>query len=312
MNRVLSPAAAATADARAVPWWRVNRVQEQLLGYALLAPIAALIVGLIAYPFVSAIYLSFTQKVVGYAPKFVGLDNYVALATSARFRGVVWNSTVFTVASVGAKLVIGMAMALALNRIVRGTQLLRGLLLLPWVIPTVVIALTWRWLLDLFRGLVNVSLLDVGLVGSGVHWLGDPALAMLSVVMANVWRGFPFFGVSILAAMQTVPQELYDAADVDGASAWQQFWRVTLPTIKGVVMVVTLLSTIWTLNDFNIVYIMTRGGPGAATHVFATYSYELGIQSQRWGLAMAASMYSLPVLALLIVVVARVLHREEV
>lgn len=311
MNRVLSPPATAAAGPRALPWRRVNRVQEQLLGYALIAPIALLIVGLIAYPFLSAIYLSFTEKIVGYAPKFVGLDNYVSLAQSARFRGVVWNSTVFTVASVVTKLVIGMAMALALHRVVRGSQLLRGVLLLPWVIPTVVIALTWRWLFDLFRGLVNVSLIDLGLIRSGFHWLGDPTLAMLSVIVANVWRGFPFFGVAMLAAMQTVPQDLYDAADVDGASAWQKFWRITLPTIKGVVMVVTLLSTIWTLNDFNIVYIMTRGGPGAATHVFATYSYELGIQSQRWGLAMAASMYSLPALALLIVVVVRVLNREE-
>ncbi|PYM54489.1 MAG: hypothetical protein DMD77_23140 [Candidatus Rokuibacteriota bacterium] len=165
--------------------------------------------------------------------------------------------------------------------------------------------------LDLYRGLFNVGLHDLGIIGAGIHWLGNPDLAMLSVIMANVWRGFPFFGVSFLAAMQTVPQDLYDAASVDGASAWQQFWRVSLPSIKGVVAIVTLLSTIWTLNDFNIVYIMTRGGPGAATHIFATYSYELGIQSQRWGMAMAASMYSLPVIALLIVFVVRYLHREE-
>jgi multiple sugar transport system permease protein len=303
--------AAAAAPPRPLAFFRVNRVQERVLGYALVAPIGLLVVGLIAYPFLSAVYLSLTQKMVGYPARFVGLDNYVQLYQSARFRAVVWNSTIFTVASITAKLALGMTMALALHRAVRGSQFLRGILLLPWVIPTVVIALTWRWLLDLFRGLVNVSLLDAGLIRSGIHWLGDPALAMLSVVTANVWRGFPFFGVSILAAMQTVPQELYDAADVDGASAWQKFWRITLPTIKGVVIVVTLLSTIWTLNDFNIVYIMTRGGPGAATHVFATYSYELGIQSQRWGLAMAASMYSLPALALLIVVVVRYLHREE-
>jgi ABC-type sugar transport system permease subunit len=224
---------------------------------------------------------------------------------------VAWNSVVYTVGSVGTKLVIGMVMAVALHKAVRGNQLLRGFLLLPWVIPTVVIALTWRWLLDLYRGLFNVGLHDLGLIGSGIHWLGNPDLAMLSVIMANVWRGFPFFGVSFLAAMQTVPQDLYDAAAVDGASAWQQFWRVSLPSVKSVVAIVTLLSTIWTLNDFNIVYIMTRGGPGAATHIFATYSYELGIQSQRWGMAMAASMYSLPVIALLIIFVVRYLHREE-
>jgi multiple sugar transport system permease protein len=311
MSKILSSPAPSVPRAAVPAWFRVNRVQERLLGYVLIAPLAALIVGLIAYPFVNAIWLSLTEKMVGYPAHFVGLKNYVALYESPRFRIVAWNSVVFTVSSICLKLVIGMVMAVALHRAVRGSQLLRGFLLLPWVIPTVVIALTWRWLFDLYRGLFNVGLVDLGIIRAGIHWLGNPDLAMLSVVMANVWRGFPFFGVSFLAAMQTVPQDLYDAAAVDGASAWQQFWRVSLPSIKGVVAIVTLLSTIWTLNDFNIVYIMTRGGPGAATHIFATYSYELGIQSQRWGMAMAASMYSLPVIAVLIVFVVRYLHREE-
>ena len=311
MSKVLVRPAAAAPPAGRLAWHRVNRVQERLLAYALIAPVAVLILVLIAYPFLNAIWLSLTEKMVGYPAHFVGFKNYTTLFESARFRIVAWNSVVYTVGSISAKVVIGMAMALALHKAVRGNQLLRGFLLLPWVIPTVVIALTWRWLLDLYRGLFNVGLQDLGLIASGIHWLGNPDLAMLSVIMANVWRGFPFFGVSFLAAMQTVPQDLYDAAAVDGASAWQQFWRVSLPSIKGVVAIVTLLSTIWTLNDFNIVYIMTRGGPGAATHIFATYSYELGIQSQRWGMAMAASMYSLPAIALLIIFVVRYLHREE-
>ena len=308
---VLARSTDAAPRARGLAWHRVNRVQERLLAYALILPVALLIAGLIAYPFFNAMWLSLTEKMVGYPAHFVGLKNYVTLWDSARFRIVAWNSVVYTVGSIGAKVVIGLAMAAALQKAARGTQFLRGFLLLPWVIPTVVIALTWRWLLDLYRGLVNVSLLDLGIIKAGFHWLGNPDLAMLSVIIANVWRGFPFFGVSFLAAMQTVPQDLYDAASVDGASAWQQFWRISLPSIKGVVAIVTLLSTIWTLNDFNIVYIMTRGGPGAATHIFATYSYELGIQSQRWGMAMAASMYSLPVIALLIVFVVRYLHRDE-
>jgi ABC-type sugar transport system permease subunit len=311
VSKVLASPAAAAPRAAGLDWFRVNRIQERLLGYALIAPVALLILVLIAYPFLNAIWLSLTEKMVGYPARFIGLQNYATLLESPRFRIVAWNSVIYTVGSVGTKLVIGMVMAVALHKAVRGNQLLRGFLLLPWVIPTVVIALTWRWLLDLYRGLFNVGLHDFGLIGSGIHWLGNPDLAMLSVIMANVWRGFPFFGVSFLAAMQTVPQDLYDAAAVDGASAWQQFWRVSLPSVKGVVAIVTLLSTIWTLNDFNIVYIMTRGGPGAATHIFATYSYELGIQSQRWGMAMAASMYSLPVIALLIIFVVRYLHREE-
>ncbi len=288
-----------------------NRQQERFLGYALIAPVALFLAALVAYPFLSAIYLSLTEKIVGYPAHFVGLKNYATLLESGRFRAVAWNSFVFTAGSIAVKLVIGMGMALALNNVVRGNQFIRGILLLPWVIPTVVIALTWKWLMDLFRGLINVSLIDTGVVTSGIHWLGDPTLAMTSVIIANIWRGFPFFGVSFLAGMQTVPQELYAAAEVDGAGPWEKFRHITLPSIKGVVAIVTLLSTIVTLNDFSIVFIMTRGGPGAATHVFATYSYELGIQSQRWGLAMAASLASLPLVALLIVGVVRYLHREE-
>ena len=310
---MLSQAATSPAAARprAVAFLRVNRYQERLLGYALIAPVALFLAALVAYPFLSAIYLSLTEKIVGYPAHFVGLKNYAALFESGRFRAVAWNSFVFTAGSIAVKLVIGMAMALALHTVVRGNQFIRGILLLPWVIPTVVIALTWKWLMDLFRGLINVALIDTGVVTSGVHWLGDPTLAMASVIIANIWRGFPFFGVSFLAAMQTVPRDLYAAAEVDGAGAVQKFLHITLPNIKGVVAIVTLLSTIVTLNDFSIVYIMTRGGPGAATHVFATYSYELGIQSQRWGLATAASLASLPLLALLIVGVVRYLHREE-
>jgi multiple sugar transport system permease protein len=288
-----------------------NAVREALLAYLLLVPIVFLILALVAYPFISAIYLSLTEKMVGYPPIFVGLKNYLELFSSAQYRKVVQNSFIFTFGAIGIKLGLGMAMALALQRAVGASQMFRGLLLIPWVIPTVVTALTWWWLFDLLRGLINTFLLDIGLLSSGIHWLGNPALAMLSVIIANVWRGFPFFGVSFLAAMQTIPQDLYEAAEVDGASARQQFWHITLPSIRGVIIVVTLLSTIWTLNDFNIVYIMTRGGPGTSTHIFATYSYELGIQSQRWGLAVAASMYSVPLLALTIVLISRYLQSEE-
>jgi multiple sugar transport system permease protein len=288
-----------------------STVRESLLAYVFMGPIIVIVLLLIAYPFLNAIYLSMTDKIVGYPPIFVGLKNYVELWESSQYRQVVYNSVVYTIGSVAIKLALGMAMALVLNRALKGRQFFRGILLLPWIIPTVVIAITWRWLFDLFRGLINVSLIDLGLITSGIHWLGDPTLAMASVITANVWRGFPFFGVSLLAAMQVIPEELYEAAEVDGASAAQRFWHITLPSIKGVLLVVTLLSTIWTLNDFNIVHIMTRGGPGTATHIFATFSYELGIQAQKWGQAVAASMYSLPVLALLIILIARYLQQED-
>jgi multiple sugar transport system permease protein len=311
MATLRQEASGALRQARGRAWRKKAAVQEAVLAYAFLTPVLVIILVLIAYPFLNALYLSMTDKIVGYPPIFVGLKNYLELWESSQYRQVVYNSVVFTVASVALKLILGMAMALVLHRALSGWQFFRGLLLLPWIIPTVVIAITWRWLFDLFRGLINVSLMDLGLMSSGIHWLGDPTLAMLSVVVANVWRGFPFFGVSLLAAMQVIPEDLYEAAEVDGASAAQKFWHITLPGMQGVILVVTLLSTIWTLNDFNIVHIMTRGGPGTATHIFATFSYELGIQAQKWGQAVAASMYSLPALAGLIILAARYLQRDD-
>ena len=293
--------------------WRRARTREAATALLFLLPLFVLVVALIFYPVYRAVWLSLTDKLVGYPERFVGLRNYAYLAQDDTFHAVIRNSLVFTVGSVGLKVVTGVLMALVLNNVIRGRNFFRGLLLLPWITSTVIIALTWRWMFDAFpgRGFFNSVLLDVGLLHRPIAFMATPEGAMMAVVVANWWRGFPFFGVSFLAALQTVPQELYDAADVDGAGSWQKFWRITLPSIKGVVAVVTLLSTIVTLNDFNIVWIMTRGGPGAATHIFATYSYELGIMSQRWGVAMAASMASLPLVALLIVGVVRYLHREE-
>jgi len=290
-------AAAATADAS--------------VGYAFVLPLVVLVLALVAYPLASAVYISMTDKYVGYPPRFVGLKNYVALARDPVFHKVVWNSLLFTGASVAVKLVLGMLMALALSRVVAGRALLRGVLLLPWVVPTVITALTWYWMFDAFRGVINVSLLSLGLLDRPVAWLGQPATAMLAVICANVWRGFPFFGVSFLAGMQAIPRELYEAAAVDGASGWQAFRDVTLPGLRLVIVVTTLISLIFTLNDFNIVYVMTRGGPGTATHVLATYTYEVGFQGLRWGKAVAVSMFLMPVVALLIVALTRHLQREE-
>src|SRR3989449_565538 len=208
-----------------------------------------------------------TDQYVGYAPRFVGLANYAALARDPIFHKVVWNSAVFTLASVAVKVVLGMLMALALQRALVARSFLRAVLLVPWVIPTVITALTWHWMFNALWGLINVTLQGVGLQREPIAWLGQPATAMAAVITANVWRGFPFFGVSLLAGMQTIPRDLYEAAAVDGASPAQRFWHITLPGLRLVLLVTTLISLIFTLNDFNIVYVLTRGGPGTATHV---------------------------------------------
>ena len=281
------------------------------VGYLFVLPLVVLVLLLIAYPLGSAVYLSLTEKYVGYPPRFVGLKNYVELTGDPVFRKVVWNSAVFTVASVTVKLVIGLLMALSLHKALFARRLVRGILLLPWVVPTVITALAWHWMFDALRGFINVSLETLGLIGEPIAWLGQPSTAMMAVVVVNIWRGFPFFGVSLLAGLQAIPADLYEAAAVDGASATQRFRHVTLPGLRPVILVTALISTIFTLNDFNIVYVMTRGGPGIATHILATYTYEVGFQALRWGRAVAVSMYLMPLVVVMIVVLARRLTRED-
>lgn len=292
----------------------MNQLRRRDTGTALLflLPLLVLVFGLIVYPFCRAIALSFTDKLVGYPERFVGLRNYLYLANDDAFRGVVRNGVVFTVASVGLKVVTGLAMALALNGAWRGRTFFRGLFLLPWITSTVIIALTWRWMFDAFpgRGFFNSVLLDAGVLRRPIALMATPAGAMLAVVVANWWRGFPFFGVSYLAGMQSVPLELYEAAAVDGAGPWRRFWHVTLPGLKHVIVVTVLLSVIWTINDFNIVYVMTRGGPGTATQLFATYSYDVAFNQLRWGRGVTISIFAVPVLVGVIALVSRALLRE--
>jgi len=278
-----------------------------------LLPLFVLVVGLIVYPFYRAIWLSFTDKLVGYPERFVGLRNYLYLVHDDGFHTVVRNSFVFTVGSVALKLLTGLAMALVLNVTWRWRNFFRGLFLLPWITSTVIIALTWRWMFDAFpgRGFFNSVLLDVGLLSHPIAFMATPDGAMMAVIVANWWRGFPFFGVCYLAAMQSIPVQLYEVASVDGAGTWRRFWHITLPGLKHIMIVTILLSFIWTINDFNIVYVMTRGGPGTATQVFATYSYEVAFNQLRWGRGVTISIFLLPLLVVGIALVSRYLLREK-
>jgi multiple sugar transport system permease protein len=287
--------------------------REALLGYGFLAPLLVLVAGLILYPFAWALYISLTDKLVGYPERFVGLSNYLYLVGDPTFHQVVRNSLLFTAASVFLKALTGLLMALVLNRISRLRNFFRGVFLLPWVTSTVIIALTWRWMFDHFpgRGFFHRVLYDLGILTQPIGFLASPEGAMLAVVVANWWRGFPFFGVCFLAGLQTIPRELYEAAAVDGANAWQRFRYITLPGLKHVVIVTVMLSTILTINDFNIVYVMTRGGPGTATHVFATYAYEVAFNQLRWSRGVAVSLFLVPVLVAGVVVLTRRLLREE-
>ena len=280
------------------------------LGYLFVTPIAVAVLALVAYPFCYAVYLSLTHKLVGMPPIFVGLENYIRLYDDGFFRRAVYNSFLFTFGSVGFKLVLGMLMALVLMSKIRWRSFWTGVLLIPWVAPTVVSALNFLWIFDGSLGVLNYLLVKVfRILPQGVGWLSEPGTAMASVISVNVWRGFPFFGISFLAGMKAIPGELYEAAAVDGATALQRFLYVTLPGIKNITIIVVLLSTIWTFNDFGIVYILTKGGPGGSTMVMPVLTYETAFGAQRLGEAIAVALYLLPGLALTIVVLARYMRK---
>jgi ABC-type sugar transport system permease subunit len=280
------------------------------LGYFFVVPLVLLVLGLVAYPFGYAVYLSLTRKYVGVPPVFVGFDNYVKLTWDGFFQRAVVNSFIFTFGSVGVKLVLGMVMALVLTSQIRFRSFWTGVLLIPWVAPTVVSALNFLWIYDYSLGVLNYLLVRVlRVLPQGVGWLSEPNTAMASVIAVNIWRGFPFFGISFLAGMKAIPGEMYEAAAVDGAGVVQRFRYVTLPGLRNILMIVVLLSTIWTFNDFQIVYILTKGGPGGATQVLPVFTYEIAFGAQRLGEAIAVALYMLPALAMVIIVLARYMRR---
>ena len=290
---------------------RTRLGRDFALGYALLAPLLLLLFLLLAYPIGTAVWITLQNKTIGLTGKFIGLQNYRELLFSDPFFWqVVRNGLVFTLGSVGLKLVIGMVMALVLHQQIIFRGFFRGLLLMPWVAPTVVTALSWRWILDL-TGVLNLTLRDLGLMKTSIPWLAQYGTALLALIIVNTWRGFPFFGITLLAGMQAIPQELYEAAEMDGASLWQRFWSITVPSLRTVILVATILSTIWTFNDFSIVWLLTGGGPGHATDVFATYTYKLGFVTSRLGYGQTVSVILAPVLIVIIMVLSPLMLRGE-
>jgi multiple sugar transport system permease protein len=284
--------------------------QEALWGLALLLPAILVLLGLVAYPFFYAVWLSFTDKAVGQEGHFIGLANFAYVISSSSFAIAIWNTVVFTSVAVAIKFGLGMAVALVLNSRIRGRDFFRAFLLLPWVIPAFVAYLVWRWIYDPLQGLLNSSLLDLHLVSQPIAFLSTKETALLAVIIAHAWRGFPFFAVSFLAGLQTIPAELYEAAQVDGANRWQQFRHITLPGLYYVIGVVVLLQVIWTANAFEPIYLLTGGGPSNATMVYTMLAYVLGIVNLRLGEAAAVSILFLPILIGLVLAVTRVMQRR--
>jgi multiple sugar transport system permease protein len=294
----------------ASPWGRRFVKPEALTGYCLISPAVFLMLVLLAYPFVLAVYISLTDRILGEPGKLIWFRNFLKLLQDSLFRQTVWNSFVYTLSTVCLKMLLGIILALLLNQEMRYRNLVRGALLLPWIVPTSLSVLTWLWMFDSLFSVVNYLLLGLGLISKKVPWLGDPFWAMVSVIIVNTWRGLPFFAVSFLAGLMTIPKELYEAAETDGARALRQFWHITLPLLQPVIAVVVLFSTIWTFADFQIVYILTHGGPVNATQIFATMAYDVALVAGRIGEGSAISLFLFPALLVVIILMLRYLRRE--
>jgi multiple sugar transport system permease protein len=270
------------------------------VAYVFVLPTLLLLGGLIAYPFVNAVYLSFTNTVTLQTGPFVGLRNYRVLWQDSFFRAAVWNTMVYTLSSVFLKFWLGLTAAILIHRTKRFSGILTGAFLVPWIVPSVVIALTWKSLLDPVYGGVNQFLIQTGMVEKGFPWFGSTQTAMPSLIMVNVWQGIPFFVINLLAGLKAIDKEYYEAATIDGASAWRCFRHITLPGLRYVLIVCVLLSTIWTFNNFTEIYLLTGGGPVGATRVYSIIAWEYAIQSLRIGVGVAAAITMAPILAIFI------------
>ncbi len=263
---------------------------ERLLAAVLLAPTVLLLGLFIAYPFVMGVWLSLSSVSVGNVGEFVGLKNFVKAWNDSIFRTAFWNTSFYTFWATIFKLSLGMWLALLLNRSFRGKRIVRASMLLPFIVPTVLSTFAWRWMFDPTFSVLN---------------------GMWCAIVINTWRGMPFFAITLLAGLQTISTDLQEAASLDGANGWHRFWHVTWPLLKPVTVVVVVFSIIQTFSDFQLIYVLTGGGPANATHLLATYAYQIGIATGLLGEGAAISLFMLPVLFIVVWVQLRYLRRLE-
>ena len=284
--------------------------REGVFSWVMLTPGVLFLLAFVAYPFFYGIFLSLQDRRVASVGTFVGLANFVTQAHDPVFWQVARNTFVYTIAATALKMVGGLAMALVINQQFRGKNLVRALLLLPFIVPTVLSTVAWMWILDPTFSVINWTLRNTGLVTENFSWLGNARLAMVSIIMVNTWRGLPFYGITLLAGLQTISPDLYEAAAIDGAGVTQRFWHITIPVIKPVLVIVTMFSVIFTFSDFQLPYILTHGGPANATHLLATYAFDIGMSAGVLGMGAAVALAMLPALAFLIVTLTLYLRRE--
>ena len=294
---------------QAADWKRA----DSRIGILFIVPFAVAALVFMVYPVAEAVRLAFYHHnpLNPAASSFAGLDNFRALAADPLFWQSFRQAAVWTFSSIVLQTVIGVALALLLHLPLRGISVFRGLLLFPYIVPTVVIALILQWMLNAELGVVNWSLRGAGLIDENIYWLASPAMAMLSTIALNVWKYTPFVTICVLARLQTIPLELYDAAKVDGAGAVRRFVDITLPQLAEVLAVVVIFRTIWTFNKFEEIYLLTRGGPGTSTFNLAIYSFEQSVASLKMGVGAATGVVMMALLFVGSLIYMRVFRFDE-
>lgn len=282
---------------------------RQIYPYLLIAPALSVFALVLVYPFVDGVRISFFQDtLMSQARPFVGLDNYRAVFQIPQLGKVLRVSLTWAIGSVVGEAILGMLVALMLNRAFRGRGFFRALLIVPWVMPSVVTAVIWRWLYHSEFGVVNQVLGPMGLFPDKENWLGDPSTALWAVMVANIWRGFPFWMIMILAGLQAIEPDLYEAARVDGARPWQLFRYITLPNLRIVLTITSILSFVGNFNNFTLVYALTEGGPVDSTKILPIFIWETAFKFTRFGEAAALATFFALLMAIAIVVYARMLR----
>jgi multiple sugar transport system permease protein len=291
-------------------WARVLE-REGLLAAVLLAPAVLLLGMFIAYPFVVGVWLSLSSTSVGNTGQSVGLKNFIKAWNDSIFQQAFRNTFFYTFWATIFKLALGMWLALLLNRSFTGKRIVRASMLLPFIVPTVLSTFAWRWMFDPTFSVLNWLLYRSGLIVTKIPFLSNGAYGIWCAIVVNTWRGMPFFAISLLAGLQTISPDLHEAASLDGANGWQRFWHVTWPLLKPVTVVVVVFSIIQTFSDFQLIYVLTGGGPANSTHLLATYAYQLGVATGLLGEGAAVSLFMLPVLFIVVWVQLRYLRRLE-
>ncbi|HYU18454.1 MAG TPA: sugar ABC transporter permease [Chloroflexota bacterium] len=301
----------------AVPAGGPRLGRDWRLGYALTLPVVLVIVGLIAFPLGYSVWLSLQDIKLGGQGTFVGAGNYskILLDSTSRIHDQFWNSVYVTAVYVGGalcgKFILGMTTALILHAQIKARNLWRALLFLPWSIPAIVSSYSWKWIYNDVNGIFNNLLMGYGLIERPILFLADPTLAVWSVLLAVIWQGTPFWTMTFLAGLQAIPHELYEAAEIDGASTAKSFWHITLPNLTSVILVTVMLSAIFTTNSIQYIYILTNGGPGGATETFPLLAISQGLRAYDLGIAAAIPLLFFPMFALFIYVLTKRMLRTE-